>query len=80
MKNDELKKAEQSQSTTTPEPDQARPAGGPTISGVQRELSDIDLGHVAGGPRIANDVSTITDLADEDLRQVAGGPIIYNVD
>jgi hypothetical protein len=74
MQDKELKPAEQTQNTTTPALDQSRVgSGGPMISGVHRELSDADLGNVAGGPRMTNDVSTITDLADEDLRQVSGG-------
>jgi hypothetical protein len=77
MKNEELKPAEQAQITITPTPHQSR-TNGATISGVQRELSDVDLGRVAGGPRVYNEISTITDLADEDLRQAAGGPRIYN--
>jgi hypothetical protein len=82
MKDDELKPIEQTQSTITPVPEHSRLGGGPTISGVHRDLSDVELLRVAGGPAVINviDVSTITDLADEDLRQVAGGPIIYNVD
>jgi hypothetical protein len=78
MKKDELNPADQTQSTTTPDEEPSRSGGGPTISVVQRELSDSDLGRVAGGPMVVNEVSTIADLADEDLRQVAGGPVVIN--
>jgi hypothetical protein len=80
MKNDELKPVEQTPTATAQVQDHSRVGGGPTTSGMHGELSDADLGRVAGGAVIVNmSISTITDLADEDLRQVAGGPPLVNM-